>query len=125
MNRTNQDTGKLGERIAEKYLSSRGFTMLDRNFSTPFGEIDLVTKRADKIIFFEVKTRISEKFGSPLSAITKDKQKHVLKNCMFYLKKHGLYGKSCRIDAIAINLDKKGELQALKYVKNAIEICET
>lgn len=120
--RTNRDTGKIGERIAERFLVSRRFRVLDRNFATPFGEIDLIAKQVDYIVFFEVKTRISERFGSPLFAITAEKQRHILKNCRFYLKRHGLYGKPCRIDVISINLNEKGELRKLKHIKNAIVI---
>ncbi|MFQ5952105.1 MAG: YraN family protein [Candidatus Omnitrophota bacterium] len=124
MSRTNQSLGRLGERIAEKFLASRGYWILHRNFSTPFGEIDLVAKQADFTVFLEVKTRISEKFGSPLSSITKDKQGHILKNCRFYLKKYRLYGEPCRIDVISINLNKMGNLKTLNHVKNAIVIKE-
>ena len=124
MSRNNRDIGKLGERMAEKFLASRGFRIMERNFSTPFGEIDLIVKQADFTVFVEVKTRISERFGSPLSSITKEKQKHILKNCNFYLKRHSLYEKPCRIDAISVMLNEKQELMILKYLRNAIVIKE-
>jgi len=120
--RTRQHIGKLGEKIAETFLISRGFLILDRNFSTPFGEIDLIAEQNGYIVFLEVKTRISERFGPPLSSITRTKQRHILKNCQFYLKRFGLYGRPCRIDAIAVSLDTRRELRALKHVKNAIEL---
>ncbi|MGB2630976.1 MAG: YraN family protein [Candidatus Omnitrophota bacterium] len=124
MSRTNQGIGKLGEGIAEKFLTSRGYKVLHRNFTTPFGEIDIVATQRSCTVFFEVKTRISEKFGSPLSSITRKKQKHILRNCQFYLKRRGLCGVPCRIDAISINLDQMGELKILRHVKNAIIIKE-
>jgi putative endonuclease len=120
--RTNKCVGKLGEGIAERFLISRGYKVFCRNFSTPFGEIDLVAEKEGCTVFFEVKTRISERFGSPLCSITDDKKKHIIKNCRFYLKKRGLYGKPCRIDAIAIHLDKCRNLKILKHVKNAIMV---
>jgi putative endonuclease len=122
VDRTNQNTGKLGERIAEKFLISRRFSILRKNFSTPFGEIDLIAKDGNFTVFVEVKTRTSDQFGSPISAITKAKQKHILKNCQFYLRKYGLYEKPCRIDVIGINLCKRGELKILNHLKNAIMI---
>ena len=120
MGRTDQNTGKLGERIAERFLISRGFSILERNYKTPFGEIDLVTRSNGLIVFLEVKTRISERFGPPVSAITAKKRKHILKNCQFYLKKYGSIEKPCRIDVIAINLNSRGKLLELKHIKNAI-----
>jgi putative endonuclease len=120
--RTNRDTGKLGEKIAEKFLTSRGYRILDRNFSTPFGEIDLVARQAGFTVFFEVKTRLSERFGSPLLAITGEKKEHIIKNCQYYLKRYGLNDNPCRIDAISINLRGQGELKELRHIKNAIMI---
>lgn len=122
MSRTNKNLGALGEKIAEKFLTSRRFRIIDRNFSTPFGEIDLIAEQADYTVFIEVKTRTSYEFGSPLSSITKEKQKHILKNCQFYLKKYGLSDSPCRIDAVSINLNKQNKLMILKHVRNAILI---
>lgn len=120
MGQTRQQTGKLGERIAKIFLIRRGFSILAKNFSTPFGEIDLVAEQNGYIVFFEVKTRTSERFGPPVSAITRIKQKHILKNCQYYRKRYRLYNRPCRIDVIAISLDMYGKLQVLRHVKNAI-----
>ncbi|MFH1552444.1 MAG: YraN family protein [Candidatus Omnitrophota bacterium] len=122
MDRTRQITGRLGEKIAGRFLASRGFIILRRNFSTPFGEIDLIAEKNGCIIFLEVKTRTSERFGPPLSSVTKTKQEHIIRNCQYYLKRYGLHGKPCRIDAIAVNLEPGGKLEKLEHVKNAIEI---
>ena len=122
VDRTRQYTGKLGERIAERFLISRGFTILHRNFRAPFGEIDLVAEKDGYTVFLEVKTRTSLRFGPPLCAITKTKQRHIIRNCQYYLKRYGLSNKPCRIDAIAVTLDSSGKMQIIKHVKNAIEI---
>ncbi len=116
-----QHIGKHGEAIAARFLASRGFSVLRKNFITPFGEIDLVAKQAEYIVFVEVKTRISERFGTPLSAITTAKKKHILKNCRYYLARHNLCEAPCRIDVIGINIDAEGQPQVIKHVKNAIE----
>jgi putative endonuclease len=122
VSRTNKNLGALGEKIAEKFLTSRRFRIIDRNFSTPFGEIDLVAEQADYTVFIEVKTRTSDKFGSPLSSITREKQNHIVKNCQFYIKRYSLCGKPCRIDVIGISLCKSGKLKVLNHIKNAIII---
>ncbi len=121
-NRTKQGVGRLGEIMAGKYLLSKGFTIISRNFSTPFGEIDLIAKQNNWTVFVEVKARISEKFGSPLLAVTAAKQKTILRNALCYLKSKGLSDTPCRIDVIAINLDNNGKLKTLEHIKNAVEI---
>jgi putative endonuclease len=122
VDRTRQRIGKLGEKLAEKFLVSRGFQILNRNFSTPFGEIDLIAKQNEYIVFLEVKTRISERFGPPLSSITGIKQKHISKNCQYYLKRYGLYEKPCRIDVIGISLNAREDLHILRHIRNAIKM---
>ncbi len=122
MGRTNRDTGDLGEKIAEKFLVSRGYKILSRNFPTPFGEIDLIAKKNGCTVFLEIKTRISEKFGPPASAVTRAKQKHIIKNCQYYLKGYGLNDAPCRIDVIGICLDPRGKVKILRHIKNAVEL---
>ncbi|MFH1664627.1 MAG: YraN family protein, partial [Candidatus Omnitrophota bacterium] len=110
---TNQRTGKTGEKIAGKFLVSRGFSILESNFRTPFGEIDFVAKQDGYLVFVEVKTRTSERFGSPFSAITEVKRKHIINNCLYYLKRHGQCDAPCRIDVIGIKLDSLGRVEVL------------
>jgi putative endonuclease len=117
---TRRYIGKLGEAMAEKFLTSRGFSVRHTNFNTPFGEIDLVADHEGSVVFVEIKTRISERFGPPLSAITREKRGHIIKNCQFYIKEYSLEGRPLRIDVIGINLNEKGKFQILKHVKNAI-----
>ena len=113
-------TGKIGETLAEKFLIKRRFSILGRNVPTPFGEIDLVTIQDNCIVFVEVKTRISERFGDALSAITPSKRRHIIKNSLYYVKRHGLYEKPWRIDIIGIKLNTRHGLEWLKHVKNAV-----
>ena len=122
--RTRQDVGKFGENMAARFLSSRGYKILERNVVTPFGEIDLIGRKKEHIVFFEVKTRTSDRFGPPLSSITYTKKIHLVKSCTYYLKKHHLIGCHTRIDAIGINLTTDGELKILKHLTSIIEIEE-
>jgi len=121
MKYSTREIGRLGEKIAEKFLISRKFRILNKNFSCPLGEIDIVARQDGHIIFVEVKTRTSNTFGFPLEAITIRKKKHILRNCFYYLKKYGLFDKPYRVDAIGIMLDTKGGLQTLTHIKNAIQ----
>ena len=71
----NKETGKLGEDIAVHYLKQNGYVILDRNFECRQGEIDIITLDEKEIVFVEVKTRTSNKYGAPSEAVNKIKQK--------------------------------------------------
>ena len=114
-----RNTGRRGENLAGRYLVSRRYTILERNYRTPFGEIDIVAERDGVTVFLEIKTRISEKAGPPLASITAAKQRHMIRSCQYYLLKHDLADTPCRIDAISVNLDQDCRLKVLKHLKNA------
>lgn len=122
MGRTKQYIARLGEKITESFLVSRGFRILEKNYNTPFGEIDLVAERDGFVVFVEVKTRTSSRFGPPLASITSTKKWHILKNCQYYLLSRGLCETPCRIDAVGVVLDDDYVFRKLEHVKNAIEI---
>ena len=73
------ETGKLGEDLAEKYLEQIGYKVIERNFECKQGEIDIIALDKNEIIFIEVKTRTSIKYGSPADAVNENKQKNLLK----------------------------------------------
>ena len=115
-------TGGFGEEVAAKYLKSRGYSIMERNFRTPFGEIDIIAERDGCVVFLEVKTRISDHFGPPLEAITWAKKRKIIQNCQYYLKCKKILWGPCRIDAMGIKLDGDRRVELIRYVKNAIEI---
>jgi putative endonuclease len=119
---TRSATGGFGEEVAEKYMKAKGYSVIEKNFRTPFGEIDLIAERDGCVVFLEVKTRISERFGPPLSAVTWEKKKRVIRNCQYYLKTKKILWGPCRIDVMGIKLDSLLRVEVIKYVKNAIEV---
>ncbi|MBU1083469.1 MAG: YraN family protein [Candidatus Omnitrophota bacterium] len=120
MNTYRRDVGKFGETLAEKYFCSKRYTIKGRNITTPFGEIDLVAMDGNCLVFIEVKTRISGKFGEPLASITASKRKTILKNCQYYIKCNALQNRYWRIDAVGIELNKELDLEVMIYAKNAV-----
>ena len=105
--------GKKGEKLVEKYLKERGYTLLKRNFRTPFGEADLVMQDGDEIVFVEVKTRTSEAFGTPKEAVGRAKQKRYYKIALCYGEREG--GESnARFDVAEVY-----EGDRIEYYKNA------
>ena len=119
---TRKTTGGFGEEVAAKYLRSRNYSIIEKNFRTPFGEIDLIAERDGCVVFLEVKTRISDHFGPPLSAITWAKKKRIIRNCQYYLKLKKILWGPCRIDVMGIKLDREFRIELIQYVKNAIEL---
>lgn len=98
------ETGKLGEDLAEKYLEQIGYKVIERNFECKQGEIDIIALDKNEIIFIEVKTRTSIKYGSPADAVNENKQKHLLKAVKYYLYSRHLENEFVRIDVIEIYL---------------------
>lgn len=109
--------GNKGEKIAESYLKSCGYEILERNFYIRGGEIDLITKKDDQIVFVEVKTRTNENYGSIYEQITEKKQKFLINAAVNYLNKKNLDNVDWRIDAVFIMIDNDFKLE---HIKNAI-----
>lgn len=81
----NYSLGRMGEDVATQYLLKSGFKILERNFRTPFGEIDIIAKKLNKLYFIEVKTRSSVEFGRGAEAVRREKLSHIRKSAEFYL----------------------------------------
>lgn len=97
--------GKQGENIAAAFLKSKGYTILERNYRCPSGEIDIICSFNGELVFVEVKTRRGTAFGVPQEAVTRRKQDHIRKSALNYMAdaKHS-YG-NIRFDVIAILLE--------------------
>lgn len=91
--------GGKGEKMAAKHLKKLGYKILERNLRTPFGEVDIVAKCKDVLVFCEVKTRFSDDFGAPSEAVTERRQQRYIRAAEHYAK-----GLDCtvRFDVIEI-----------------------
>jgi putative endonuclease len=96
------ELGMRGERIAERHLVARGMELLDRNWRCALGEIDLVMRDGDEVVFVEVKTRSSTAFGHPLEAITVAKLARLRRLAGAWLEAHPGVARRIRIDAVAV-----------------------
>lgn len=114
-----QEIGKLGEDIATNFLTEKGYAILDRNFECRQGEIDIIAKDKEEMVFIEVKTRTSNKYGAPSEAVNKIKQKHMLQSIKYYLYIKGLSEKFIRIDVIEVYI--KGNIVKVNHIKQAFE----
>jgi putative endonuclease len=126
-----QSLGRWGESLAAEYLSQLGYIILERNARTPYGEIDLVGVQPDRgtapqsgeenvVVFFEVKTHASTKFGPPELSVTPRKQAHLRAAAQYYLQTHPELNTSWRIDVIAIERYRREEKPVIQHFENAV-----
>jgi len=97
-----RSTGSKGEQIACEFLTKLGYKIIERNYHYGHGEIDIVAKDGEIIVFVEVKYRKSLEYGQPETAITKGKQKQIRKIAEAYIYERDIKDTSCRIDVVAI-----------------------
>ena len=119
MDRSRLNIAKIGESYAVKHLKARGYKILAQNYRAMRGEIDLVAQDGDCIVFVEVKTRRSLKFGTPQAAVTAQKQRQISKVALAYIQTHNRLDTPCRFDVIAIHLSPQLELLKLEQIENA------
>jgi putative endonuclease len=115
-----QQLGKWGEGKARIYLERKGVKILDSNFRTPYGELDLIGLEASQVVFFEVKTRSSDAFGFGEQSITKKKQEHLIDSAEAYIQEHPHLGEDWRIDAIVIDGNPSRKKNIIRWFKNAV-----
>lgn len=114
-----KNLGKLGEKLALKHLQNKGYRLIIQNFRCRLGEIDLIVQDKNQIVFVEVKTRFSKKYGLPEEAVTASKQKSIIKTADYFLLLHPKLAPSFRIDVVAIELEPKTtKVLALRHYKN-------
>lgn len=94
--------GDLGEDIAERYVTALGYTVLERNYSTKFGELDLICIDGGTLVFIEVKRRFSGAYGTPAEAVTKHKQYKISMTAVNYTAAKNAYNVPKRFDIIEI-----------------------
>jgi putative endonuclease len=118
------DTGKLGEDAAVKFLKNIGYTILDRNFQNNFGrrlgEIDIIAKDAAELVFVEVKTRDLYQYGNtlPEENITAEKLRRLSKIAAAYINLKKLDHLDYRFDAISVWLDQRTNTAKIKHIKS-------
>ena len=115
---SNLSVGKLGEKIAAEFLKKEGYKILEKNFQTRFGEIDLVAEDGDTLVFVEVKTRHTDKFGKPEESVTPVKIRKIIKAGQFFRNIGRNLPDLERIDVVAIELESNGKIKRLELIKN-------
>jgi putative endonuclease len=103
-----QLTGRTGEALARAELEARGYEVVATGFSTEYGEIDIVARHAEVLVFVEVRTRHASECGTAVETVDARKQWHVSRAACAYLATHGGFDEPCRFDVVAIDYDREG-----------------
>jgi putative endonuclease len=121
LGREKKRLGGYGERMALEFLRNKGYEILETNLRTPFGEIDAVARAGSFTVFVEIKTRATSFLGPPYLAVTRSKQRHIIKNALFYLKRRGAVYSDWRVDVVSVKLDFDSKIESIELIENAIE----
>ncbi len=114
--------GRSGEDRAAKHLAKLGYRVLERNYRTKQGEIDLIALDGDTVVFVEVKTRTSDAYGAPELAVDQRKQGRMVKAALGYLRQKKLHQMACRFDVVAISGEDDPQVDV---IRNAFEMDRT
>ena len=112
--------GALGEGMAIRLLKQKGYAILQQNFRCRYGEIDVVAKDRGSIVFIEVKTRRSTRYGTPEEAVDRRKQKQLRLMASLYLSSHDTTYAGYRFDVYSIFLNEDNEPVSVKVLENCI-----
>lgn len=115
----NRRTGDLGEDAAARFLETKGFRVLHRNWRHRQWELDLVCRDRDTVVFVEVKTRGAGAMGAPGEALTRAKQARLIKAASHYLSEHGLWDEPCRFDLAAVT--DTGSSLDVEHIENVFQ----
>lgn len=111
--------GLAGEDLACRELEKRGYTIVARRYRLRGGEIDIVARDGETLVFIEVKARSSHEFGSAAEAVTPLKQRQLTRLATEYLMRHHLHDHACRFDVVSIHYD--GGTSQIEVIPNAFD----
>jgi putative endonuclease len=114
-------TGDEGERLALDFLRKKGYRILETNFRCRAGEIDIIARQRENLVFIEVRAKTNINFGLPEESISFSKRQHLEGAVESYLQQHPEYPTSWRIDLVAIELDADNRVKRIEQIEDAIE----
>jgi putative endonuclease len=112
--------GALGEKRAREFLKKRGYRIVETNFRCREGEIDIIARDKDYLVFVEVRTRTGSQFGTPEESITFAKREKLTSVALAYLQTHKNLPSLWRFDVVAIEVGSDGQTTRIEVIQNAI-----
>lgn len=110
--------GQVGEELAVRFLKERGHEIVERNFRFAHGEIDIISYYKGTLVFIEVKTRRSTRYGRPMEAVDHFKRRQIYTTAEYYLATQSVRYHALRFDVIEVFI---GEQSMIHYIKNAFD----
>lgn len=114
--------GKKGEDTAEKYLKKHGYRIIEKNYKSPSGEIDIIALDNGTIVFIEVKTRRNDEFGPPELSVNATKRQKIIKSAFHFLAAKRIKDIPCRFDIVAITESPDRKDKKINLIKDAFEM---
>lgn len=111
--------GLRGEGVARRFLEERGYRILEENFTCPWGEIDLIAQEGEVLVFVEVKARRSTRFGRPVEAVHRRKQRQILRVAEAYMRSRRVKV-PCRVDVVAVEFPRGASEPAVELIRDAV-----
>lgn len=112
--------GALGEQIARDFLLKKGYKVIRSNYRCPYGEIDIIARDGDCLVFVEVKTRTGPALGRPEESVNTAKQAKLRQVALHYLQENDGSPPDWRIDVVAIELDHQARPERIEIIKDAV-----
>ena len=112
--------GKESESTAVKHLKKQGYKIIEQNYRTKLGEIDIIAKEKDTLVFVEVKSRKSASYGNPKYAVTPKKMRKISMVALYFLKMTNQSTSKARFDVVSISHGKKNP--EIEIIKNAFDL---
>ena len=114
--------GKLGEEMAGRFLLEQGYQILTTNYRCPQGEVDIVARDGEEVVFVEVRTRRSQGFGTPQESLTRPKMRRLVATCQDYLQGYGGADTNWRIDLVSVRLDAGNRVKDIDHLRYAVQL---
>jgi putative endonuclease len=116
-----KEIGNMGEQLALNFLKKKGFRILETNYRCPQGEIDIIARQKECLVFIEVRTKANSAFGSPEESITMTKKRHLVMATNHYLQEQAKLPASWRIDVVAVEIEADNKIKRIELIENAVE----
>jgi putative endonuclease len=117
-----QRLGKSGEETVAKYLETKGYKILIKNYRCKLGEIDIIAMDGQVLVFIEVKTRSGLCYGSPAMAVDRRKQQQISRAAQYYLAEQNLFDSPARFDVVSVLCDRTKH-KKIEHINNAFDLC--
>jgi putative endonuclease len=122
MESAKDELGRWGEKFASRFLKRQGYRVLARNVVLPVGELDIVARDGEELVFVEVKTRTSGEFGGPLGAVGPAKRRKIIQAARSYVAQHRLGECPCRFDVVGVTRGEEGKEPEVELVRGAFTL---